>query len=102
MELQFPFLTAFDNLHDATLLAVHLDCTSGECIASFDGAPHIPNGPFRLRWTDVSDIHVPRRLEWGPSVSVLSAEENAQGCYALHLQSGDILTIRASGLTFER
>lgn len=66
------------------------------------GAPNIPGGPFRLRWSTVSDLHIPRTLEWGPSVSVLSAEEHPPGHYALNLQSGDVIRILADSIVLEQ
>ena len=61
----------------------------------------LPRGPFRLLWSSVTDLHVPRTLEWGPSVSVLSAAEVTPGVYELHLQSGDVVTLRAKAVKFE-
>jgi hypothetical protein len=91
-----------DQLHDATLVAIQLDWDTGECVATFRGAPNIPGGSFRLRWTHVSDLHVPRALAWGPSMSVLSAVEHPGGRYALHLQSGDVITVQAEAVALER
>jgi hypothetical protein len=93
---------ALSQLHDATLLTIQFDWVSGACVASFRGAPDIPGCPFRLRWTNVSDLHAPRALAWGPSVSVLSAVESPMGCYALHLQSGDVITIQAGSVALEQ
>lgn len=93
---------ALDQLHDATLLTIQFDWNSGACVATFRGAPNVPGGAFRLRWTDVSDLHVPRTLDWGPSISVLSAREDPTGRYALHLQSGDVITIQAGSVALEQ
>jgi hypothetical protein len=59
------------SLHDATLLEVRLNWESGECIAFLKGS----RGAFQVTWSDVTDVHLPRRLDWGPAVSVLSATE---------------------------
>jgi hypothetical protein len=91
-----------DKMHDATLISIQFDWESGTCVASFRGAPNIPGGPFRLRWTDVSDLHVPRNLAWGPSISVLSAVEHPTGRHALHLQSGDVITIQSRAVALEQ
>ena len=91
-----------DRMHDATLISIQLDWESGTCIARFGGAPNLTGGPFLLRWSAVSDLHVPRTLEWGPSISVLSAVENPRGHYALTLQSGDVITILADSVTLEQ
>jgi hypothetical protein len=91
-----------DRMHDATLISIQFDWESGTCIASFRGSPNLPGGPFRLRWSGVSDLHVPRTLDWGPSISVLSAVENPKGHFALTLQSGDVVTILADSQTLEQ
>jgi hypothetical protein len=95
-------LVPLDNMHDATLISIKLDWESGTCVASFRGGPTIPGGPFLLRWTDVSDLHIPRTFAWGPSVSVLLAVEDPPGCYALQLQSGDVITVKAGSIAFEQ
>jgi len=92
----------FDKMHDTTLISIQIDWEIGTCVASFRGGPNIPGGPFQLRWTDVKDLHVPRTLAWGPSISVLSAMEYPTGRYALHLQSGDVITIQAGSVALER
>jgi len=91
-----------DRMHDATLISIQFDWESGTCVASFRGAPNMVAGPFRLRWSTVSDLHVPRTLGWGPSISVLSAVENPKGRYTLNLQSGDVITILTDSVTLEQ
>jgi hypothetical protein len=90
-----------EKLHDVTLVAIAFDWAQGSCVAEFAGAPMLPRGPFRLLWSSVTDLHIPRTLEWGPSVSVLSAAEATPGFYELHLQSGDVVTLRAAAVKFE-
>ena len=82
------------NLHDATLLEVRFDWASGECVAFFKGSPFGQRGPFQIAWSGVTDVHLPRRLDWGPSVSVMRASELDAGVWVLEMQSGDKLTIR--------
>ncbi len=91
-----------DRMHDATLISIQFDWESGTCVASFRGAPNMVAGPFRLRWSTVSDLHVPRTLGWGPSISVLSAVENPKGRYTLNLQSGDVITILTDSVMLEQ
>jgi hypothetical protein len=90
----------FKKLHDATLLNVAFDWTRGSCVAEFAGAPALPS-PFRIAWAAVSDLHIPRLLAWGPSVSVLEIAEPSPGHYELHLQSGDVISLRAADAQFE-
>jgi hypothetical protein len=94
-------VAVLEKLHDATLVAITFNWAHGSCVAEFAGAPMLPHGPFRLLWSSVTDLHVPRTLEWGPSVSVLSAAEVTPGFYELHLQSGDVVTLRAEAVKFE-
>jgi len=94
-------VAVLEKLHDATLDAITFNWAHGSCVAEFAGAPMLPRGPFRLLWSSVTDLHVPRTLEWGPSVSVLSAAEVAPGFFELHLQSGDVVTLRAEAVKFE-
>ena len=88
------------DLHDATLLSIQFEWKTGSCVADFSGVRG-PRGRCRLRWTNVSDLHVPRTQEWGPSVSVLAASEPSPGRFELQLQSGDLITLRADGVTLE-
>ena len=79
------------DLHDDTLLEVRFNWASGECIAFLKGS----RGPFQVNWSGVTDVHLPRRLDWGPSVSVLTATELDDGeTWVLVMQSGDAITIR--------
>lgn len=91
-----------DKMHDASFTSIELDWESGTCIARFRGGPYILGGPFLLRWTDVSDVHIPRTFSWGASVSVMSAAENPPGSFTLQLQSGDVITVKAGSVTFEQ
>jgi hypothetical protein len=79
------------NLHDDTLLEVRFNWGSGECIVFLKGS----RGPFQVAWSGVKEVHLPRRLDWGPSVSVLSATQLDDGeTWVLVMQSGDAITIR--------
>lgn len=89
------------DLHDATLVSVEFEWASGSCVAAFAGSPFGPKGSFRLRWKNVTELHIPRLQGWGPSVSVLSASESSPGNFELQLQSGDLITLRADGVALE-
>lgn len=88
-------------LHDATLVSITFDWAVGSCVAEFAGSPFGPKGPFRLRWSNVTHMHIPRTQGWGPSVSVLEASEPSPGNFELQLQSGDMITLRADGVALE-
>ena len=82
---------AIDQLHDATLTAIHFEWRSRVCSLFFAGTPQHAS-PFKLTFTDVTDLRVPAILPWGPSVSVLEAQVIA-GEYRFSMQSGDTITV---------
>jgi len=87
-------------LHDATLLEIHFDWALGVCVAKFLGGPSFP-GCLSLTWTNVEEIVVPRKYEWGESVSVLDAILHGSDRYEIQMQSGDLIAIVASKFSFE-
>jgi len=46
-----------------------------------------------LGWSDVSDFRLSRRVEWGPSVSVLEMVQSGMNAWVIEMQSGDKLEI---------
>jgi hypothetical protein len=82
-------------LHDATLLAIHLDWSDCVCTLSFAGAPAIA-GTFSISFEGVTALVVPACQPWGPSVSVLGAKELGTGQYEFEMQSGDTISVVAS------
>ena len=85
---------ALPDLHDATLTDVHFYWAQGVCVVSFAGSPNGPTGPFSLAWANVTDLQLPRRMEWGPSVSVSNLTEVGPDHWVLEMQSGDELVLR--------
>lgn len=91
-----------DNLHDATLLSVHLDWETGNAVFTLrTGLP----APKHLAITAIgtSDLRCPRRAPWGASASINevrgpTAHED-QEHLELEMQSGDVLRISARSLT---
>ena len=81
------------NLHDATLIDLHFKWELGECVLRFGGSPFGPRGPCLLGWSDVSDFRLSRRVEWGPSVSVLEMVQSGMNAWVIEMQSGDKLEI---------
>jgi hypothetical protein len=81
------------NLHDATLIDIRFEWELGECVLRFAGSPFGPRGPFQLRWSEVSDFRLSRRLEWGPSVSVMGMVKSGTNAWVVEMQTGDKIEI---------
>lgn len=80
-------------LHDATLVAVHLEWADGICIMTIR---HSELSDCTLTFTGVSSLTLPRAQPWGPSPSINSASERNKGKYEIELQSGDLIKVDAS------
>ncbi len=88
-------------MHDWTLVSVSVDWKAGAVVLALDG----PLKASTLVARGVRDFHMPRRFEWGPSVSVNETNGPsavADGLYrlAIEMQSGDIIEIVAEGFDF--
>ena len=87
------------SMHDWTVRSVSIDWKIGAATISLtrfgDGAPVV------IAAHDVRDIHIPRKFEWGPSVSILTTQgpdsvEGGQFSLLIQMQSGDMIRIVAS------
>ena len=84
-----------ENMHDWTLLNVQFDWDAGRVTAEFlDG-----NGSRTLVADGVQALQIPRRLEWGPSVSVNATSQitspTGSSVLKIEMQSGDVIEINA-------
>lgn len=81
-------------MHDASLLEVRLDWGTGEAVLRFRVGP----GMERLLVVrEVAELVVPRREEWGRSMSVLTTsfvDDDPKHGLAVEMQSGDVLIVR--------
>lgn len=91
---------AINHLHDAKLVAIHLDWSQRTCELSFAGAPGIP-GSFSLVFVEVAELRVPSTQPWGPSACVLEAAYSG-GVATIDMQSGDTLTVVSPSYSFKR
>jgi hypothetical protein len=90
----------FEQLHDASLVAIRFDWSSRTCSLEFAGAPrHLD--PFTLTFNGVTELFVPASHPWGSSVSVLSAQDAGAGRYEFQMQSGDTITVVAPNNSFK-
>jgi hypothetical protein len=85
------------SLHDATLKGLHLSWADGRCSLEFDT---VEDGMRELVFSGVTEMHVPRTMPWGPSVSVNTTRQIGADLFEVNLQSGDVLKIQANGWQF--
>lgn len=84
-----------ENMHDWTLLSVQFDWEAGRVTAEFlDG-----KGSRMLVADGVQALQIPRRLEWGPSISVNATSRalfpTGTSVLKIEMQSGDVIEINA-------
>jgi hypothetical protein len=82
------------DLHDATLVSIHLDWASGIASMVLRASPGVE---LHLTVSDCTELVVPRHGVCGRSVSVLSAsfiDGEAEGGVVVEMQSGDRLVVR--------
>jgi hypothetical protein len=85
------------DLHDATLVAVHVSWADGTCIADIQ---HGTLGHCVLTFSAVSHLTLPRKQNWGRSVSINSFSVPSSGQYQIQMQSGDLVRIEAEDMNF--
>ena len=81
------------DLHDATLVTVHLIWEEGACVMTLK---HSQMSDCTLTFTGVTNLSLPRAQPWGPSQSIQSAIQRIEGKYEIEMQSGDLFKIDAS------
>lgn len=84
------------NLHDATLVAVRVNWADGSCIVEVD---HGTLGVCLLTFSLMSHLTLPRKQDWGRSVSINTFSMPSSGRYEIEVQSGDVIIIEASEMT---
>jgi hypothetical protein len=80
-------------LHDATLVAVHVSWGDGKCVADIK---HRVLGQCILTFLGVSRLTLPRTQEWGPSSSINSFTRRNAGRYQIGMQSGHVIEVSAA------
>jgi len=86
-------------LHDATLLGIQFDWVTGTCTLEIVQAGSVH---CELKFSEVSELSVPRREPWGRSVSINAVRTLSQNTFEVELQSGDIVRVLASSWQFSR
>lgn len=85
------------DLHDARLIAVHVDWKDGMCVVDI---AHGTLGHCTLRFSAVSHVTLPRTQPWGPAVSINALRQPGPCHYEIDMQSGDVIDIRARDVFF--
>lgn len=85
------------NLHDAVLERIELLWQDKLCRCFVRAWNEGASSDFCLEFSEVTDISMPHVEPWGPSSNILEHVEDAH-YYAIKMQSGDIIRIRAKAL----
>jgi hypothetical protein len=88
-------------LHDALLESSNLSWQTALCTLQIN--VFLQRGgnakPCKLRFSGLTQLHVPKQQPWGPSVSINGAKfEN--GSVQIEMQSGDTISIVATEMEF--
>ena len=83
-------------MHDWTLLSLRIDWESAAVLSVIRG----PKGEDEIRASGALEIHIPRALPWGPSVSINAVTgptvvKNGLSALDIEMQSGDTIKIVA-------
>ena len=84
-------------MHDWTLVSIGFDWETGKAILS---CRNLDSQLVYIVGENVTNLHVPRVLEWGPSISIneFNGPVDIAGTKQLkiEMQTGDVITISAS------
>lgn len=89
-------------MHDWTLVSVQVDWQAATVVVGFRNAD---SEQVLLTADDFTDLHVPKREDWGASVSVNEASDiellpSGQQRLTIEMQSGDVLSLEAKSIRF--
>jgi hypothetical protein len=83
-----------EDFHDAVFFGLTVHWEAGVVELSFGVRPTVN---VVIRAEEFTDVHVPRRREWGSSVSVNRISQRLDSTVLeVELQSGDLLVVHAS------
>lgn len=95
---------SFDDLplHDAVIKDINILYSESELSVQIrtSAAVHNDPGDYLLVFFGVSSIKLSLNREWGRSESILSHKQD-NDCFSMKIQSGDELSIAASGYTMK-
>jgi hypothetical protein len=79
------------SLHDATLQEFRCEWETSQCVLEF----RTSRGNKRLVFEGVTDVSIPHKNPWGPSVSLNETRMSRDAIYEIEMQSGDVIRINA-------
>lgn len=89
-------------MHDWSLLSISVEWENGLCTFTFMTYPKLIK---KLICEELLFINIPRNREWGPSISVLYANEitsiDGYNKIDIEMQTGDIITVKAKNIYIE-
>ncbi len=95
----------FENLplHDATLSSITYDWQSSTAcvIGSYCNEASGCIEKFVLKFSDANFVGIPHREDWGSSSQINSTVSDGDEVFNLEMQSGDIISFKAKGFSFE-
>ena len=87
-------------LHDASLKNIQYEWTSHGVVLSGQLCAKEPT-EFILTFKSASFVGIPHKNEWGPSVSINELVTDGKSVFNIHMQSGDIISIKANEYIYE-
>jgi hypothetical protein len=84
------------DLDDATLIALRVSRADGTCVVDIERGMRVR---CVLTFSAVSELSLPRKQNWGRSVSINSFSRPSKGHYEIEMQSVDLIKIEASAMT---
>jgi hypothetical protein len=89
------------NMHDWRILSLHFHWASAKLELQLVA---VGGERYLATFTGVSDLAVPRKLDWGYSDSINSSSSlsDSSNLFQIELQSGDVISIRCTSHTLER
>jgi hypothetical protein len=85
-------------LHDATLVEIKVLWKERLCVLRLAMPSSVTSD---LTFWNISAVNIPANQPWGPSVSINKTVTKDGGKYEIEMQSGDVLRITASNITFD-
>ena len=87
-------------LHDASLRAIKYEWASHEIVVSGQLSSKDPKD-FILTFRAATFLGIPHKNEWGPSSSINELVTDGKSVFNIHMQSGDIISIKANEYIYE-
>jgi hypothetical protein len=86
-------------IHDATLVSIDFLWKESNCKIYIKSWSRKENRPVNavMEFFGVTEIHIPKHQEWGPSVSINEIELKNES-YKIEMQSGDVISISSKGV----